>query len=100
MPRPFGKRLEGHSVEHTSDLGWESLKNGDLLSAAKAGGFEVMITVDKHMRDQQGALPIPVIFVSVFRNSEKRLLPLLPAIMSLLGQRLQNRAYVLNGGSR
>lgn len=100
MPRPFGKRLEGHLVQHTSDLGWENLGNGDLLSAAQAGGFEAMITVDKHMRDQQGELPIPVIFVSGVRNSEKRLIPLLPAILSLLGQRLQNRAYVLASGSR
>jgi hypothetical protein len=100
MPRPFGQRLEGHSVQHTSDLGWENLDNGDLLTAARAGGFEVMITVDKHMRDQQGELPIPVIFVSVFRNSEKRLVPHLQAILSLLGQRLQNRAYVLATGSR
>jgi hypothetical protein len=30
-----------------------SIKNGRLLDAAEAGGFDVLITVDQHIPDQQ-----------------------------------------------
>lgn len=100
MPRPFAKRLEGHAVQHTSDLGWEQLSNGALLRAARQEGFEAMITVDKRLPDQQRELPIPVTVLAAFRNSEARLIPLIPGILSLLSGPLQPRAYVLPSESR
>jgi hypothetical protein len=32
---------------------WDTLNNGDLLVAAEAAGFDVVITADKNMRYQQ-----------------------------------------------
>ncbi len=32
---------------------WDTLKNGDLLTAAELAGFEVFLTTDKNMRYQQ-----------------------------------------------
>ena len=32
---------------------WDTLENGDLLSAAEAAGFEVFLITDKNMRYQQ-----------------------------------------------
>jgi hypothetical protein len=34
-------------------VGWEALTNGDLLAAAEADGFELLITADKNIRYQQ-----------------------------------------------
>ena len=34
-------------------MGWTELKNGELLDAAEAAGFEVLITSDKNLRHQQ-----------------------------------------------
>ena len=34
-------------------MGWEALKNGELLDAAQEFGFEVFITVDQNIRYQQ-----------------------------------------------
>lgn len=42
-----------HSVSTASQLGWDKLKNGDLLTAAENGGFEVFLTTDKNIRYQQ-----------------------------------------------
>ncbi len=36
-----------------AERGWEELKNGELLSAAEAAGFQVLVTVDKKLRYQQ-----------------------------------------------
>lgn len=34
-------------------MGWEALRNGDLLEKAQGSGFEVFITVDQSIRYQQ-----------------------------------------------
>lgn len=47
------KFLVGHKVETAAQRGWDRLKNGDLLSAAEAAGFEVFVTPDKNIRYQQ-----------------------------------------------
>ena len=34
-------------------MGWSGLKNGDLIAAAEAGGFEILVTADRSIRYQQ-----------------------------------------------
>ena len=48
---------------------WDTLKNGDLLSAAEAAGFEVFLTTDKNMRYQQNLAgrTIAVVVIGVQR---------------------------------
>ena len=47
------RRLAGHSVTEARDLGWDKISNGDLLNAAEAAGFDVLLTTDKNIRFQQ-----------------------------------------------
>ena len=35
------------------ELGWSTLKNGDLLASAEAKGFEVLVTTDTNLQYQQ-----------------------------------------------
>lgn len=35
------------------ERGWERLVNGDLLNAAEAAGFDLLLTADKNLRYQQ-----------------------------------------------
>ena len=35
------------------ELGWATLKNGDLLAAAENSGFEVLVTTDTNLQYQQ-----------------------------------------------
>ena len=53
VPRGLGSALAGHSVEEARSLGWDRLKNGDLLDAAEADGFDVFVTTDRNLRYQQ-----------------------------------------------
>ena len=53
VPRPFRDLLTDCSVSTALEMGWERLKNGELLNAAEVGGFEVVITADKNLRYQQ-----------------------------------------------
>jgi hypothetical protein len=52
-PAPLARFLPGHSVTKSKDRGWDTLSNGDLLSAAEEAGFDILLTADKNIRYQQ-----------------------------------------------
>ena len=52
-PVPIRTFLIGHTVRTAAQQRWDTLKNGDLLSAAEDAGFEVVLTTDKNMPYQQ-----------------------------------------------
>ena len=52
-PVPIRSHLEGHEVRTAAQEGWDTLKNGELLAAAEAAGFDVLLTTDKNIRYQQ-----------------------------------------------
>jgi len=52
-PVPIRAYLERHVVSTASQQGWHTLTNGDLLTAAEAAGFDVLLTTDKNLRYQQ-----------------------------------------------
>ena len=39
--------LKEHTVQTTAEKGWDTLENGELLEAAEAAGFNVLVTPDK-----------------------------------------------------
>lgn len=53
IPLALRRHLVGHDVWHVRDTGWAGLSNGDLIAAAEAAGFDVMVTADKNLRHQQ-----------------------------------------------
>ncbi len=52
---PFGliPLLRPHEAFHAYTLGWAALSNGELIRAAEASGFTVLITSDRNIRYQQ-----------------------------------------------
>ena len=52
-PVPIRPFLEGHTVRTAAQQGWDRLRNGDLLTAAEAAGFDILLTTDRNMRYQQ-----------------------------------------------
>jgi hypothetical protein len=52
-PVPIRAYLEEHDVRTAAQQGWDTLKNGELLAAAEADGFDVLLTTDKNMPYQQ-----------------------------------------------
>ena len=51
-PVPLREHLPGHSVETAYEMGWSALRNGELLANAEAE-FDLLITTDRNLRDQQ-----------------------------------------------
>jgi predicted nuclease of predicted toxin-antitoxin system len=52
-PVPIRRFLSDHVVSTAAHEGWDRLQNGELLNAAEAAGFDVLVTTDKNMRYQQ-----------------------------------------------
>ena len=52
-PAPLQTFLTGHTVREAKAQGWDRFKNGDLLTAAEAAGFDMVVTTDKNIRYQQ-----------------------------------------------
>jgi transcriptional regulator with GAF, ATPase, and Fis domain len=52
-PVPIRRFLKDHFVRTAAQEGWDLLQNGDLLDAAEAAGFDVLLTTDKNIRYQQ-----------------------------------------------
>lgn len=51
-PEPLRHALTGHVVSTAFELGWATLKNGELLRRA-AKKFDILITTDQNLRYQQ-----------------------------------------------
>jgi hypothetical protein len=53
MADDLKKSLPAHDVTFTRHMNWSELSNGQLLAAAEAAGFDLMITSDKNLKYQQ-----------------------------------------------
>ena len=53
MPGKLRAALSEHDVATVQYIGLGGLKNGELLNAAEAGGFDVLVTGDKSMEYEQ-----------------------------------------------
>ena len=66
VPAPLANLLPGHEIELAASLGWEEIPDGDLLQRACQGGYDLLITADQGIRNQQRVdnFPIAVIELS------------------------------------
>jgi len=76
-----------HDCQTARFAGLAGLKNGLLLQAAEAGGFDVLITVDQNIPDQQNLAgrKIALLILCGPTNRLRDLAPLAPAVLSALG---------------
>lgn len=65
-------------------LGWSTLKNGELLDAVESTGFEVFVTTDTNLADQQNLsnrkIAIGVISITSWPRIQKSVAAILSAI--------------------
>jgi hypothetical protein len=78
----LSREIVGHEVKTARQMGWSSVKNGDLLTLA-AEAFDVFVTVDRNLSFQQN-LPVFAIAVIVLHAKTNRLSDLRPLVPELL----------------
>jgi hypothetical protein len=75
VPVPIRLHLQEHEVSTTAQEGWATLKNGELLAAAEAAGFDVFLTTDKNIRYQQNLSKRTIAIVVLGQQQWPRLRP-------------------------
>lgn len=81
----LSRAIADHEVKTARQLGWTSIRNGELLRLASKE-FDVFVTVDRNLSFQQNAasLPIAVVVLRARTNRLPDLLPLVPALLDAL----------------
>lgn len=94
LPLELKSELRGHEAQTVQELGWSSLKNGELL-ARSVGRFDVFVTADQNLRFQQNlrTLPISVVVLVAKSNRIADLRPLVPRLLEALAA-LRLRTFV------
>jgi hypothetical protein len=72
-PVPLRGFLSRHEVVTAFERGWSTLENGELLEAAEREGFELLVTTDSHLRDQQNLSNRRIAVVCVLTTSWPRI---------------------------
>ena len=80
--RRLSRDIAGHEVATARQMGWITIRNGELLALA-ANAFDVFVTVDRNLSFQQN-LPAFAIAVIVLRARSNRLADLQLLVPDLL----------------
>ena len=90
--------LKTYEVITVKDMGWNGIKNGELLLLLKQNSFNAWIVVDKNIPYQQNVsnLPCLVIVLDVYRNTLKHLLPLIPKLVEALNNHESDRIVIVS----
>ena len=92
--------FSGHDCQTARYAHLAGLKNGRLLLAAESAGFNVIITVDQNIPDQQKLVgrSIGLLIICAPTNRLRGVTPLIPAALAALDAMLPgpSRSYLLN----
>ena len=76
VPRPLRNSLTGYDIKTTQELGWDRLRNGELIEMAEEV-FDVLITSDQSLKYQQN-LPARKLDIIVLPTNH------LPSVLQLV----------------
>jgi hypothetical protein len=81
----LARRIVGHDVVTARQMGWTSVKNGELLALASMH-FDLFVTVDRRLPTQENlsAFSIAVIVLRARTNRLADLEPLIPDLLHVI----------------
>lgn len=83
-PVAIRKALQDHSVRTTSEQGWSTLLNGELLRVAEEAGFDVLLTTDASLPHQQNLKGRKIAVVILSKNRWLLIKPRLAEIATVV----------------
>ena len=88
LPRHLAREIGGHDVSTVQQRGWAGLKNGELLRAAAAEGFEILVTADRNLQFQQNLsrTVLGIVLLVAPNNALEDLLPLVPGLRAAISE--------------
>ena len=62
---------EQHEVSTVRDMDWLGKKNGELLGLSALNGFDIFVTLDKNLRNQQNLNKVDLKFILLLAKDNK-----------------------------
>ena len=72
LDRRLKDHLTGYVVTTAYECGWADLTNGELLAAAEAADFNVLLTADANMISQQNLIGRRIAILALRANDNRR----------------------------
>ncbi len=95
-PVPLRTFITSHHVSTAYELGWSTLKNGELLAAAESNGFEVFVTTDTNLAYQQNLSNRKIAIVVLSTTSWPRIQKSVAAIVSAIDAARPNSYQIVS----
>jgi glutamate racemase len=95
-PFPLKNHFSSHHVSTAYELGWSTLKNGELLAAAEGNGFEVFVTTDTNLAYQQNLSNRKIAIVVLSTTSWPRIQKSVAAILSAIDAARPNSYQIVS----
>jgi predicted nuclease of predicted toxin-antitoxin system len=97
LPKRLKEHFEEYEIYTVRDMGWNGVKNGELLKLMIADEFDVLITFDKNLQFQQNfsKYTLPIIVLNAFDNTYLTLKEFIPQILLLLKSNLKVGANII-----
>jgi predicted nuclease of predicted toxin-antitoxin system len=91
LPKRLKAALIPHDVYTVRDMGWNGIKNGELLKLMLQKNFDALLTFDKNLQHQQNFLKysLPVIVLNAHDNTFNTLETLIPQLFNILNTPLR-----------
>lgn len=98
LPVEIKEHFQFPLAKTAREMGWQNKKNGELLAAAAAQRFDVLITMDKNIPNQQflSRFASAVLIVRARSNRLADLLPLVPSIIRMVSLVQKGHAAVVS----
>lgn len=81
-PRGIARALRNHTVKRAKEQGWDTLSNGELLTAAENAGFDVLLTTDQGIAYQQNLRNRKIAVVVLGKGQWPLIKPILPQVVA------------------
>lgn len=72
-PVPLRDYLAKHVVDTCLERGWSELSNGELLDAAEQNGYQLLITTDQNLKNQQNLADRKLAIIVLLSTSWQRI---------------------------
>jgi hypothetical protein len=99
LPVKIKYRLQDVCEIYTvSDKRWNSLENGDLISAMQGDFFDYLVTSDKNLQYQQNLnkYTIGFIILNIADNNYETILPMLEKVKEILSNEIKAALIVIS----
>ncbi|MEO8085779.1 MAG: DUF5615 family PIN-like protein [Bacteroidota bacterium] len=95
LPKRIKASLSSPEAKTVTEMGWNSLRNGQLMKVAIEQGFDMLLTIDKNLEFQQNlkAYQISIVIFDVPRSKIELILPLIPKFNEQLSSFEKGKAY-------